>query len=445
MATNVYGNGSNSTAGANTIVHFYDRAGIKAANRMNVYGQFADSKTMPRKMGKTFKISKFLHMYDRALNDGEFSSKGYLTARSAADVSAALTAATLSEGAGAVNKKSISKVTVEATLARYGEMIDYTDEVELFSEDTIQTRYREELGELANSRSEDLVQLDMLGTGTVTYSGAAASMKGITTKASYDLIRKAERKLVRNRAKKNTSLVTGSTKIDTKTIAKSFYAVVGADVKSDLENLTRGSTYETEYVYVPSHKYGAAASLAEGEVGRMHETTFIEAEGAVVYRGTGAGVISSAQEAAATTIVTTAAENTASAQATTYATGADNSADRFNEILAARGSVVYVDASDSSNIKDTATIGDTDIGGAAADVLINSYFDVFPILYPTQGSFATVGLKGMGKIKFNSKSPAQVENSNPYGTTGFFSYNFFYAGLILEEEKLVKVLVAASE
>jgi len=51
MATNVYGNGTNSTAGANTITHFYDRAGVKAANRVNVYGQFADRKSMPKKMG----------------------------------------------------------------------------------------------------------------------------------------------------------------------------------------------------------------------------------------------------------------------------------------------------------------------------------------------------------------------------------------------------------
>jgi hypothetical protein len=34
MASQVYGNGANSSQGANTIVHFYDRAGIKAANRV---------------------------------------------------------------------------------------------------------------------------------------------------------------------------------------------------------------------------------------------------------------------------------------------------------------------------------------------------------------------------------------------------------------------------
>ena len=100
MATNIYGNGLNSTAGANTVVHYYDRAGIKAANAVNIYGQFASRKDMPTKMGKTFKISKFLHMYDRALNDAEFATKGFMTSRTADEVSAALTNASLSEGAG---------------------------------------------------------------------------------------------------------------------------------------------------------------------------------------------------------------------------------------------------------------------------------------------------------------------------------------------------------
>lgn len=379
MATNVYGNGANSTAGANTIVHYYDRAGVKAANRVNVYGQFADRKSMPKKMGKTFKISKFLHMYDRSINDAEFAAKGFLSARSVDEVSNALAAATLTEGAGAVNKRSLQKVTMETSLARYGEMIDYTDEVELFSEDAIQVRYREELGELANSRMEDLMQLDMLSTGTVMYGGSATAIGEVDADStvSYDLIRRAVRKLVRNRAQKNTQMVTGSNKIDTQTVAKAYYAVIGANVKGDLETLTRGSVAEngaTEFVYIPAHKYGSAATLAEGEVGAMHEVRFIESESAVVYAGQGA-------------------------DATGYT-------------------------------------GTLSVSGGK--------FDVFPILFPTQGAFATVGLKGQDKIKFNSKSPEQVENANPYGTNGFFSYNFFYAGIILEEEKLLKVLVSAS-
>ena len=78
-----------------------------------------------------------------------------------------------------------------------------------------------------------------------------------------------------------------------------------------------------------------------------------------------------------------------------------------------------------------------------ADIIVDN-FDVFPILFPTKGSFATVGLKGHGKIKFHSQSPGKIELDNPFGTKGFFSYNMWYAGLIIREERLLKVLVCAS-
>jgi len=393
MATQVYGTGLNSSQGANTVTHFYDKAGIKAANRVNIYSQWSKRKAMPKKLGKTYKISKFMHMYDRSLNDAAFSSKGYLSGRDLTAVQALLaatdgTGASLVEGAGATNERTLQKVTVEATLARYGEMLTYTDEVELFSEDTMQVRYREELGELANSRFEDLVQLDMLATTTKMYSGVATSMATIGTgvavdgttdgayKISYDLIRKAVRRLVRNRAKKNTSIVTGSTKIGSSPIAKAYYAIIDADTKSDLENLTRGTGYEREFVYVPFHKYGDAATAAQGEVGAMHEVRFIESEAALTNYGKGAALPLN-----------------------------------YAGTLANNG----------------------------------TSFDVHSILFPTEGAFATIGLKGMGRIKFNAKSPNDVDLTNPYATKGFFSYNMFYAGLILEPEKLLRLDIAVSK
>ena len=393
MAIQTYGNGTNSSQGANTILHYYDKAGIKAANRVNIYGQFASRKYTPKKMGKTYKISKFMHMYDRSINDAEFSAKGYLSGRDLTAVQTLLaatdgTGASLTEGAGATNERTLQKVTMETSLARYGEMISYTDEVELFSEDAIQVRYREELGELANSRYEDLIQLDMLSTPTRMYSGTATSYAtlgdGIAADGSeddnwtvsYDLIRRAVRRLVRNRAKKNTTLVTGSTKVDTKTIAAAYRAIIDADIKADLETLTRGTGYEREFVYVPFHKYGDAATAAQGEVGAMHEVRFIEAEAALVDYGKGA------------------------------------------------------------------TVPDNYAGTLAND---GTNFDVHHILFPTQDAFATVGLKGMGRIKFNAKDPSKVENSNPFGTKGFFSYNFFYAGIILEPERLASVSVLVNK
>ena len=400
MSINVYGNGTTTaSAGANTVVHHYDRAGVKAANARNIYQQFASRKDMPTNMGKTYKISKFLKMYDREQFDAngavkaDFAKYGYLTGRALADVQAALSAATLAEGAADVNKRGIKKITMTAQLARYGEMIEYTDEVDLFSEDMIQVRYREELGDLANQRMEDLLQLDMLSTPTRMYSGVATSRATVggsaaadgstdaLSRVTYDLIRAATRKLTQNRAKKNTSVIEGSVKVGTRPVAKAYYAVIGSDVKADLEVLTRGSSYEKEFVWTPVEKYGNAGSLAEGEVGSIHEVRFIESESAIVYRQAGADVPAG-----------------------------------------------YV-----GNLQYTGTIG------------TDAKFDVHPIMFPTEGAFATVGLKGKNKITFTSAGPADVSVVNPYGTRGFFAYNFFYAGLILEPEKLLVVEVAASK
>lgn len=414
MTQHVYGTTDrktgDSTHGQNTVVHYYDKAGVKAANAVAVYAQFADRRSMPLKMGTTYKVSKWLHIYDRETDAADFAAKGYLTSRNIVDVSSGLSDAALAEGAGAVNKRTIKKVTIETNFARYGEMIDYTDEVEMFAEDLVQVHYREELGLLANRRSEDLIQLDMLSTTTVMYPGTATSLStvGVDTsaadgteddlsKVSYDLIRKGVRKLVRNRAEKNTSIVTGSTKIDTRTVNKAFYAVIGPEVKFDLENLTRGTGNETEYVYVPAYKYADASNLAEGEVGAMNDVRFIESESQVVYAGAGNDAPSSYVGDLSTTTL-----DASSAAALNTFTGTSN-------------------------------YSDTDVR-----------FDVFPILFPTKGAFATVGLKGHGKIKFNAQAPSKIELSNPYGTQGFFSYNMWYAGIILREERMLKMLVAAS-
>lgn len=401
----IYGNGTTTaTGGENTIVHFYDRAGIKAANAKNVYGQFADRKSMPQNYGKTFKISKWQHIYDLDEGNADFAAKGYLGKRDLATVTTNLSntgmSGTIAEGAGAVNKVSPKKVTVETSVNRYGFMIEYTDEVIMFSEDMVQTKYREELGYLLGQVQEDLVQADMLnGAGIVINAGGDITKAQMGTtitaddtnadlyKVSYDLIRKGVKALKRNRAQMNTEIVTGSTKIGTSPLNMSYYAIIGPEVKYDLESLTRGSGYAEEHAYVPAYQYAAATNLAERECGRTHDVRFIEAEDAML-------------EAAAGSVVPQNYVGTLSASG-----GTDNT---------------------------SATAGDRD------------NFDVFPILFPTKGAFATVGLKGKGKIQFHSKSPMDTDLTNPYATKGFFSANMWYAGIVLQPEKLLRINVLAS-
>jgi N4-gp56 family major capsid protein len=72
-------------------------------------------------------------------------------------------------------------------------------------------------------------------------------------------------------------------------------------------------------------------------------------------------------------------------------------------------------------------------------------FTVFPILCPTQGAFATVGLSGKGKMDFKSSPPGKVEQNDKFGLKGFFSVNWWYAGIILDESKLLRVETCATD
>ena len=389
----IYGNGTTTASnGANTIVHYYNRAGIKAANSRSIYSQFCDRQSMTTNMGKTYKVSKWQHIYDLDQTNVNFSAKGYLGKRDLATITTNLAntgmSGAITEGAGAINKVTPKKITVETSIARYGFMIEYTDEVTIFSEDTVHVKYREELGYLINQASEDLIQKDMLnGCGIViNAAGVAKNQLGATIapdgtnedlyKVSFDLIRRAVKALVRNRAQRNSEIVTGSTKIGTAPINSAFYAIIGPEVKYDLETLTRsGGIAHEDWAYIPAYQYASATNLAEGEVGSMHDVRFIESEGAMMEAGAGAAVPAG-----------------------------------YTGTLSNNG----------------------------------TNFDVFPILFPTKGAFATLGLKGIGKVVFHAKAPNEVELGNPYGTKGFFSANMFYAGIALQPEKLARVNVLAT-
>jgi N4-gp56 family major capsid protein len=427
----IYGDGkSTATTGANTNTHFYDRAGIKAATEMNIYAKWADRKSMPLKYGRTFKISKFLHILDdnnvnnQGLDkDGNVSTgkAGYIASgdygsyffeveadadafiaehggtkssitaienngnqygsnRDVTDVTAGMP--TLSEGADRVNRVGVTKVTLQTEFARYGNFIEYSDEVDLFSEDSIQIKYREELGYMAGQVSDDLVQLGMLNSaGVHLYGGSATSIATVGNDAAasgtagvdddsgrltFKLARKISKRLFTNKATKNTSIITGSTSIDTTPVAAAYYALIGSDVRYDLDDIPQ---------FTPVEKYASTSTIVENEVGKLHDTRFIESERALKHSGGGAAV-------------------------TNNANGLANN---------------------------------------------GSNYDVFPILYPTKGAYATVGLNGHGKIKFKSKAPGKAEINDPYGNKGLFSYNFWFAGMALQPEKLLVAWVAASE
>ena len=407
----IYGTGTatvpKATNGVNVRIDALREKAIRAAKRDIIFEQLCDKQTMPLNYGKTLKVHKTLYILDdnnktdQGLNGagakpaaGAPNADGnlYGSSRSVVDVSAGMPL--LGEGAGRANRVGMTRITRQGTLTRMGAFLEYTDEVELFSDQKMEVQYYEKMGELAAELYDDYLQKELLGAGGMEcYGGTATSLltltgkNGVASTLSYDLIRRVQISLKANHAKKNTDIITGSTKIGTVPVNASWFAYCGSASTVELEKLKDDFD---ERAFTPARMYAAAGNLAKGEVGAVHSTRFIEAERMMHYDGAGIKVV--------------AADNTEGFS--------------FTTLTAAQATAR----------------GHTGAG---------DYYDGFPILYVTKGAFATIGLQGNKKIKFLSKKPGTATQEDPHGLMGLYSFNFFAGSIVLEPEKIARVVHVA--
>lgn len=404
MASQVYGNGINSTNGANVRVDALSEKAIRTAKKDIIFEQLCDSRTLPLQHGKTLKVHKTLYILDDAnTNNQGLDSTGaattygnlYGSSRSVVDISAGLPL--LSEGAGRVNRVGVTRITKEGTLTRMGAFLEYTDEVDKFSDAKMEMEYYEKMGELAAELYDDYLQKELLGScGIEYYGGTATSLlevagtdgtNAVASDLAYDTILDAEDMLAANYAKMNTSIIDGSRNVGTVPVNASFFAYCGRETVRTLNGLQDDFSQKA---FVPARMYAAAGNIAKNEVGAVHSTRFIQAQRMMKYDGGGAKVGANPTGGYKYTTLT-------AAQAT----------DR----------------------------GQT--GGAG------NYYDGLPIIYVTKGAFATVGLQGNKKIQFKAKKPGpDIEIADPYGLQGIYSFNFFAGSIVLEPEKMARIVHA---
>ena len=400
----IYGNGTTTaTNGANVRVDALSEKAIRTAKKDIIFEQLCDSRTLPLNHGKTLKVHKTLYILDdnntnnQGLDqNGDATTYGnlYGSSRSVVDVSKGLPL--LSEGAGRVNRVGVTRITKEGTLTRMGAFLEYTDEVDKFSDAKMEMEYYEKMGELAAELYDDYLQKELLGACGIEYYGGVATAltevcgtddtNTIASDLEYETILDAEDMLSANYAKMNTSIIDGSRNVGTVPVNASFFAYCGRETVRTLNGLQDDFSQKA---FVPARMYAAAGNLAKNEVGAVHSTRFIQAQRMMKYDGGGAAVGNNPTGGYKYTTLT-------DAQAT----------DR----------------------------GQT---GGAGD-----YYDGLPIIYVTKGAFATVGLQGNKKVQFKAKKPGVATYEDPYGLQGIYSFNFFAGSIALEPEKMCRIVHA---
>ena len=300
----------------------------------------------------------------------------------------------IGETGGRVNRVGMKRLTIEGTMDNFGFFEEYTqDSIDFDNDAELESHITTEAVKAANEITEDQLQIDLLnGAGVIRYAGDAtsvATLGGATVAniaqadvVSYDDLVKLGIELDNNRTPKNTKIITGSRMIDTRVVNAARYIYTGSEL---LPTLMRMTDYHGEKAFIPVAQYGAATTLARGEVGSIADFRVIVVPEMMHWSAAGANV---------------------------------------------------------GDVTDEVAYWESDGAGQAK-------VNVYPMLVVGDGSFTTIGFQTDGKtVKFKIKhvkpgSDGSYSRDDPYGKTGYYSIAWWYGTMILRPERLALIKTVA--
>ena len=292
----------------------------------------------------------------------------------------------LTEEGGKVNGVNAKSITVRGNVAEFGVHTTFTQRaLDMDSRTGVLARKTRDLGELKGEVYEAQVQADLLAASEVnrTFGGTTATSLGTCNRdavLTYADLRLMEQELKRLLVPRDTKIISGSTKIDTKVVGKAYYVYVGQELTPMLEDMQHNSVN----VWVPVEAYADASVTADGEIGKIGRFRFIEVDNMMKYRGVG------------------------------------------------------VTDSGAADADDVSGYHSSTEPGTGTDVK----FDVFPVLFVGSDSFATVGFEG-DSAKIKTAMPKADAHNDPFGKNGSMSIAWFFGTLIYRAERISQISVTS--
>ena len=177
--------------------------------------------------------------------------------------------ATFFNGRDAVNP---TVTRVDATMAKYGNAITLTEEVDLIQVNARATGFLDTLGKNAGESLNELM-IDAVQAGVTTtmtrFATGVASAGAITDDITVNDIKYVVNQLNRNSAIKMDPMGMGSTNVGTVPIRESYFGICHPDIEEDIRGLTGFSGVE---------KYAAYTSTYPGEFGTINGVRFCVSE-----------------------------------------------------------------------------------------------------------------------------------------------------------------------
>ena len=275
----IYGNNNPPTALKTQQLQPYafERKALIDARKEQYFGQLSNTKAMPKNSGKTIKQYHYLPILDdRNINDLGLDASGavitdgnlYGSSKDVGTIPSKFPV--LSETGGKVNRVGVTRRTIESNLEKFGFYTDFsTDLLALDSDAELLSHITRELMNAAVEIHEDLLQKDLLNAaGTVRYVGTATSNATLsaTSVLTYNDLMRLTIDLDNARCPKQTTVITGTRLIDTKTIPSCRVAYVGSELIPTLEAM---QDPHGRPALVPVQQYAAGTTVLNGEYGAI--------------------------------------------------------------------------------------------------------------------------------------------------------------------------------
>jgi N4-gp56 family major capsid protein len=202
----------------------------------------------------------------------------------------------LTETGGRVNRVGFKRVELKGSINKFGFFSEYTQEsMDFDTDDQLQAHISREMIFGAEEMTEDQLQVDILNAaGVVRFGGEATATTEITGEngatasvLTYNDLMKLEIDLDNNRCPKDTTIITGSRMIDTKTVGSTRYIHCGSELIPMFKRMVDNFNNQA---FVPVHQYGTAGTLAEGEIGAIGAFRIVVVPEMMHWAGEGASV-----------------------------------------------------------------------------------------------------------------------------------------------------------
>ena len=194
----------------------------------------------------------------------------------------------LSETGGRVNRVGFKRKELEGTFEKFGYFDEYTkDSVDFDSDADLYQHINREMINGANEITEDALQIDLLtSAGVLRYAGSATSAATLNdTVVSYGDLMRLSIDLDNNRTPKQTTVITGTRMVDTKTIPSGRVMYVGSEL---LPTLKAMKDLHNNPAFISVEKYAAGTTTLTGEVGAIDQFRIVVVPEMMKWAGAGA-------------------------------------------------------------------------------------------------------------------------------------------------------------